>query len=280
MENPKSIPVEVSHLFKTLDEKLISLLESLSDQDWTKQTVAIKWKVKDVASHLLDGNLRTLSMQRDGYFGEKPVGVHDYQELVNWLNRLNSDWVQATHRISPSVLIALHKATGPDVSAYYASLDPWQPAVFAVDWVGDKTSYNWMHLAREYSEKWHHQQQIRDATDKPGIMTREFFYPAIATFMLALPHTFRRVEADPGTNIQVEVTGEAGGCWFLSRKENQWQLSTEPIENPDAKVKIPPEISWKLFSKSLRANEVMSHIEISGNRELALQVLEMVSVMA
>jgi hypothetical protein len=162
MANSDQIPLDVRHLFKSLDEKLIALLESLSKEDWDRQTVAVKWKVKDVVSHLLDGNLRTLSIQRDGYYGEKPVGLHDFQELVNWLNRLNADWVKATRRLSPEVLIFLHKATGQIVSDYFASLDPWEEAVFSVDWAGESTSLNWMHLAREYSEKWHHQQQIRE----------------------------------------------------------------------------------------------------------------------
>ena len=57
--------IEVAHLFEPLDKKLIELLESLTPEEWHKQTVAKLWKVKDVASHLLDGNIRTLSIQRD-----------------------------------------------------------------------------------------------------------------------------------------------------------------------------------------------------------------------
>ena len=274
------IPIDVRHLFKSLDEKLIALLQVLSEEDWDKKTVAVKWTVKDVVSHLLDGNLRTLSMQRDQYFGEKPVGVHDYQELVNWLNRLNADWVKATHRISPGVLIDLHKATGPAVSKYYASLDPWKQAVFSVDWAGESTSYNWMHVAREYSEKWHHQQQIRDATNHEGIMTKEFFHPAISTFFFALPHTFSRIEAPTGTIINVKIKGEGGGDWFLVKEEDEWSLLEEIREEATTEVEIPAGISWKLFSKSLRPAEVSSVVKITGDQELGEHVLEMVSVMA
>ena len=274
------IPLDVRHLFKSLDEKLIVLLESLTVEDWEQQTVAIKWKVKDVVSHLLDSNLRTLSIQRDGYYGEKPVGLHDFQELVNWLNRLNADWVKATRRLSPQVLIHLHKATGPNVSEYYASLDPWAEAVFPVDWAGETTSLNWMHLAREYSEKWHHQQQIRDATGKDGIMNKEFFYPAISTFMLALPFTFKKVEASKGTTIQVAISGEAGGEWHLIKTREAWELAASIDGDPTTSVSIPAEISWKLFSKSLRPAEALPEIKLSGDTQLGMQVLEMVSVMA
>ena len=46
--------------------------------------------VKDLASHLLDGNLRTLSMLRDDYAGEAPSDV-SYAGIVANLNRLNAD---------------------------------------------------------------------------------------------------------------------------------------------------------------------------------------------
>lgn len=275
-----TIPIDVRHLFKTLDEKLMELLKSLSPEDWDKQTVAVKWKVKDVVSHLLDSNLRTLSIQRDGYYGEEPVGLHDFQELVNWLNRLNADWVKATRRLSPQVLIHLHQSTGPLVSDYYASLHPWHQATFAVDWAGETKSFNWMHLAREYSEKWHHQQQIRDATGKEGIMTREFFHPAISTFILALPFTFKGIEAPDGDTIEIVIDGEAGDSWYLSKHSDAWELVQSLSDKPTASVTIPPQISWKLFSKSLRPAEVIDQIKISGDTRLGNQVLQMVSVMA
>ena len=56
--------IETTHLFPVLDQKLIELLKSLSPEDWNKQTVAKLWTVRDIAAHLLDGNLRTLSLSR------------------------------------------------------------------------------------------------------------------------------------------------------------------------------------------------------------------------
>src|SRR6185436_5803192 len=65
-------PIFTAHLFGKLEDKLLELLRSLSPEDWEKQTVAPKWKVKDVAAHLLDTQLRKLSICRDGYIAERP----------------------------------------------------------------------------------------------------------------------------------------------------------------------------------------------------------------
>ena len=63
--------------------------------------------------------------------------------------------------------------------------------MFPVSWAGEQESANWFDIAREFTERWHHQQQIRLAVEKPGIMTREFYYPVLDCFMRALPYSYR-----------------------------------------------------------------------------------------
>nr|WP_299341531.1 maleylpyruvate isomerase N-terminal domain-containing protein [Allomuricauda sp.] len=276
----QKIPIDTRPLFKPLDKKLIELLKSLEADDWNKQTVAKDWKVKDVVSHIIDTKLRTLSMQRDKYFGEKAPEINSYGDLVAFINKLNADWIQASKRFSPEVLIFLLESIGDSTADYYNSLDPWDEAIFAVDWAGESKSYNWMHLAREYTEYWHHQQQIRDAVGQQGIMTKTFFHPFMDTFFQALPHTFKDVEAEPGTLVEVHITSDIGGTWYLQKLEGDWQLVEKADNTHDAYVEIPFDVSWILFSKSLRPHEVMGKVKIEGRKELATKVLEMVSVIA
>ena len=275
----KNIPIDVVGMLPLIDQQLMALLRSLEPADWQKPTVAKLWSVKDVAAHLLDGNIRVLSMLRDGFRGENP-SINSYQDLLDFLNGLNADWVKAMKRVSPEMLILLHELTGPLYCRYYASLDPFDQAGFAVDWAGESESKNWMHIAREYTEKFLHQQQIRDAVGKPGIMTREIFYPFIDIFMRALPHTFRHTAAARGTCVQLAVTGGIGGSWFLTRQNNSWDLVKETSYQPATIVELAPDDAWKLFSKSIRAEQIRDKINIQGDPQLAAIALGMVSVMA
>jgi uncharacterized protein (TIGR03083 family) len=279
MNQTPTVPINVVHLFPELDRELISLLRSLTPEEWQKQTIAKLWRVKDVVAHLLDGNIRILSMLRDKYTGESPQ-INSYQDLLDYLNGLNADWVKAMRRVSPDMLILLHEATGKAYGDYYASLDPFGKSGFAVDWAGENESRNWMHIARDYTEKWLHQQQIRDAVGKPGLLTKKFFYPFLDTFMMALPHTYRNVMAENGTSIQLTVPGDIGDSWFVKRENNNWILTKEKIADPSAHVSIDADIAWRLFSKSLRPEEVIHKVEIAGNQELGEVALTMVSVMA
>lgn len=275
----QQIPVDVVDLLPVLDRKLIELLKSLTPEEWEKQTIAKLWNVKDVVAHLLDGNIRVLSMLRDNYRSEE-TSIGSYQDLLDYLNELNADWIQAMKRVSPGILTLLHEATGPQYCSYYKSLNPFDKAGFAVDWIGETESKNWMHIAREYTEKFLHQQQIREAVNKPGLMVPAFFYPFIDVYALALPYTYRNVKAEEGTIVRVTVTSNIGGSWYLIRINDKWQLNKRMVAAPTAELILDPDTAWKLFSKGLSPDQVRDKVTIVGDAELAEVALTMVSVMA
>jgi hypothetical protein len=47
----------------------------------------------------------------------------------------------------------------------------------------------------------------------------------------------------------VEISGECGGQWFLSRENGKWELLKEPAAELGARVTIPQEIAWRIFTK-------------------------------
>jgi uncharacterized protein (TIGR03083 family) len=274
------VPIETRHLFPVIDKKLIELLRSLTPAEWVAPTIAREWTVKDIAAHLLDGNWRTLSLSRDKFLGEKPPQLNTYEELVAYLNQLNADWVKASQRMSPLLITDLLESTGPLYYEHLASLDPFAPAVFSVGWAGEKVSQNWFHIAREYTEKWIHQQQIREAVGKPGLMTRTLFYPFINTFMQGLPYTYRDVVANEGTAICVNITSDIGGTWYLVKQQEAWNIAYSIENEPAATVWIAPDIAWKRFSKGIAAAQAYKDVAISGDQALGEKVLNMISVMA
>src|SRR3954466_15389489 len=105
-------PILVADLFPEINCRLVELLRSLAMDEWNVPTVSSRRTVKDIASHLLDGTLRRLSMQRDGFFPAGGSGRPRSDEtLMCFLNRLNDEWEIATRRLSPKVLIDLIEST-------------------------------------------------------------------------------------------------------------------------------------------------------------------------
>ncbi|MEL7119988.1 MAG: maleylpyruvate isomerase N-terminal domain-containing protein [Bacteroidota bacterium] len=277
MEKPQ--PIYLVDLLPQLDDLLIHFLEDLSIKEWELQTIAPKWKVKDVAVHLLDGNLRTLSMLRDNYYGEK-AEVNSYSELVEFLNQLNADWVQATRRLSPKVIIDLLKASGKEYCDYLKSIDPHDKAVFSVAWAGENESQNWFHIAREYTEKWHHQQQIRLAAGKTELLLEdEWSFPYLDTSVRALPHHYRSLEGEQGDVIKFVFRGKTDKVWFLKYHKG-WELYTHLEAQPRAEVIIKDEIAWRIFTKGIKKEDALDQSKVIGKKVLGLKVFDMLAVMA
>lgn len=183
-------------------------------------------------------------------------------------------------RVSPQLLIDLLETTGKQYSKVMAAADLFAPAPFSVAWAGEDESVNWFHIAREYTEKFHHQQQIREAVGKQGILTAELFYPCIDTFMCGLPHTYRTVKANTSTLIQITVTGEAGGNWYLLKMAEGWTLIKNAGSVPDTTVTLLPDIAWKVFTKGIDPQTALEVSNISGNINLGENLFNMVAVMA
>ena len=270
-------PVIVSELFPIVLEELIKLLSELTKEDWDSATQSGPWSVKDVCLHLLGGDISNLSWKRDGFsvFSE----INSYAHLVQLVNEHNARWVKSTQHFSPQLLISMLKFTGDHMTEYVRSLDPLALGV-PVDWVGPNPAPNWLDLAREYTERWHHQQHIRDAVGKPGLKEARFLAPVLDTFILALPRTFRKVVAKQDTAIHINTSGGVIRDWVMVNNSGQWELYEGIAANPQASLSMPDDIAWRIFTNGISLEEARKQAHFSGDAELAETVLETTSIIA
>ena len=278
-------PILVVDLFPEVTSRLLELLRSLSDEEWHLPTVSSRRRVRDIASHLLDGSLRRLSTHRDGYQPPDPrAQQRKYEPLLGYLNRLNDEWETGTRILSPNVLVGLIEWADAQLADLFESLDMHAPAHFPVAWAGETESKTWMDVGREYTEKWHHTQQIFDAVKRPStIMNQRLGKPCLDIFMRALAFTFQDVHAEPGVAVVVTVVGEAGGDWQIERQSDRWEQIAEPPASPTAVVTMDHDTAWKLVTKRRSRDAIRQqfpNIRIDGEESLGQHVLDMVSVMA
>lgn len=274
------IPVPTIHLFHPLDQLLIELLHSLSAEEWDLQTLAPAWKVKDVAAHLLAGNVRNLSISRDNFYDPSAAHISTYQDVVRYLNLINNDWVKAMQSVSPQMLITLLSITNSLYSDHLSKLDPFEKSVFPVAWAGDEESQNWFHIAREYTEKWHHQQQIRHAIGHASpLFSNTFFKPYLETSLRAVPYRFRNLHAEQGDTFSLIVSGEGGGEYHFIYQTDRWIAMAETPSYSVAKVHIDDQVIWRMLSNEISMDELKNRTTISGKKEIAEAFLGMTSVM-
>ena len=264
-------PILVAPLFRPLNDELVALLRTLKDDEWNAPTVASGWSVKDVAAHLLDTALRRLSSQRDDH--QTPADLSG--GLVQLVNYMNKEWVTTARRLSPVILTDMLDRYGQQMSEFFMKLDPHAPAHYAVSWAGEEASPMWFDIARELTERWHHQQQIRDAVGRPPLYDPRYFAPVIDTFVRALPFTYRSVNAPEGTSVAFEIADV--GNWYLHR-ESAWTLSRDGNGQPATTVKMNGDTAWRLFTKGISRETARQRIEIGGNRQYGEQVFSTLAI--
>lgn len=273
-------PVFLLDRFPGLHGQLMNLLRELDGADWGRPTVCALWSVKDIVAHLLDTSLRRLSYGRDGLDPSPGPTIASHADLIAYLNRLNAEWVAAARRLSPGVLIELLDSTAPEVHRFFQSLDPHAQAGFGVAWAGEESSPVWFDIGREYTERWLHQQQIREAVGAPGLTSRQWLHPTLDIFVRALPHTYRTVPAEAGRSVRLELEGEAGGVWTLVRQGEAWKLFTGSGGAPTTRIALSQDTAWRLFSKGLSQETARRRIKIEGDPQLGEPVLSALAVMA
>jgi hypothetical protein len=220
-------------------EDLIGLLDGLSADEWVAPTEAGHWRVKDVALHLLDDDLGWLSRGRDGDNSGLLPTNGDYRDFVRSLDAKNERWVVGAGGLSRRVVVDLLRWSGDQVDAYYASIDLHGPS--GVVWASDSSVPRWFDLSRDLTERWVHQQHIRDAVGRPGRHDR-FLPDVLSTFVWAFPHQYT-AEALDGTVVRIELG--TGGRWHLIRAHGGWNLEQGPGSAPAATLELAATVAWR-----------------------------------
>ena len=232
-------PRDTRPLIAGIHADLLALLASLRDTEWAAPTEAGHWTVQDVALHLLAGDLGQLSSWRDGHGAGLLAADGGYRAFAAALDAKNQQWVGAARGLSPRVVTDLLHWSGEQAGQYYVTVDLRGMAI--VSWASDGPVPRWLDIGREMTERWVHQQHIRDATGRPEDHAR--FLPAVlATFAWAFPHQYRPVAA-PGTAVQLDFG--SGGRWRLTRRADGWELDEGTARSPVAALRMPPHLAWR-----------------------------------
>jgi len=129
-------------------------------------------------------------------------------------------------------------------------------------------------VGRNYTEYWHHQQQIRDAVGAPGLVSRKWLGPVLELFVRAVPLAYAGVERGC---VVIEIEGEAGGVWSFVAGEGLREGASEVW---DARVVLDKDVAWRLFTKGLGKDVAREGMRFDGDLRLAERFLDVLAVMA
>lgn len=275
--------LDVRPLLTQERRELLGLLRSLKSDDWSAATVCPGWDVHDVVGHVLNDYIRRLSGIRDGFAG---ATFGSDETLPTYLARTNDDFVRATRQCSPELMIELLAHLGPKLDRLWTTFDLTARASLDVSWAGTGPSPAWLDIAREYTEYWVHQQQIRDAVGLPGADRPELVHPVLDTFLRALPHTLHTLTRPNGTVVRVVIPGSSGDTWHAMVDGDRWRMAgrdevdTAAHERIAATVTIDADDFWRLATRGITVPEARRRARSRGDAALVAAMTSLLAVIA
>jgi len=272
-------PLRTADRFAPLAARLLDLLRDLAPEDWDRRATR-RWQVRDVVAHLVDTDLRRVARHRDGHAGPPPPRpITSADDLRSLIDGLNESWVAASARLSPAILIELLELSAGSCAEALVALEAASadaPAAFPVAWAGHSTSPVWLDVARELTDRWHHQQQIRRATGRPFLDDPCFARPVLETFLYALPPAYSTADAAPAASIEIVAAAPVDTAWRLVRWDDGWQLAlgtvatgAPALPRADASLVADPESLALALTRSIPVAEARARVRVSGRAELA-----------
>jgi hypothetical protein len=154
--------------------------------------------------------------------------------------------VTETGFLRPVLLVDLLARTSPLVEAMWAGADLRAPSE-GVWWAGIDLAPVWLDIAREFTEDWTHQQQIRDAVGRPALTEAQFLDPLIDTFLRALPNTYHHVPAGLlGESVLITIDDHGRELtWPLRAEPAGWTLHRAQLFAHTARVRLPADTLWR-----------------------------------
>ena len=271
--------VDVRQVMEQERAEFVRLLRSLTDEDRDKPTVCEEWTVGDLAVHLLGDDLSFLSRNRDarrnedldsttGGAGSAGPREQQWDAFVEALDAHNNRWVEAGRFLSARLVAELLEFTGPKVAEFLESADSSTPGE-VVSWAGPDPAPWWLVGAREFTERWVHHQQIRDAIGQPGLNGPSFVAPILASAMHGVPRAFNGVEAPEDTTIAIDVTGRAGFSWAVRRDADGWKLYEGLTREAATRLTLDQDTAWRFLMGLMGVDETRGKVTVEGDEGLA-----------
>lgn len=244
---------------------LLSILDALAADDWQQGTPCPGWTVHDLALHLLGDDFGVLSILRDGHGA--PLPAHSAVSLAEAIDELNESWIRAgAGRLSPRMLRGLLSWSGDETHHFFAAVAYDAPSPMGVSWAGASPSPHVLEVARRYTERWLHQQQLREATSRGPLTDPILTRVLVQALAHCLPVAYADTPAPAGAAVRFEVTDFPTLRIGLRREGTGWRLVPgREVSEADCTIAAPAEPLWRAWTTNGAAAELRAAATVQGS---------------
>jgi uncharacterized protein (TIGR03083 family) len=267
------MPLDVTPFLRPERAALLELLGGLSDDEWSRPTECPAWSVRGIALHVLGDDLSLLTRQRDASTDSLTLFAVDHPGLTfrGLLDGFNEHWVSAARFMSAPLLVDLLDVVGRWSAEFYETVGLDTVAREPVQFFAtlDPSPY-WQVIAREYSERFIHQSQIRRALGRSDL-DGELVVTAACIHAHLLAAWARDFAPVAGATVELVVGG--AGAWTLRRAGDAWSVQADG-GTADATITVADDAVVRLVGRGLDAAELATVVSFSGDTDLARGLFE------
>lgn len=242
-------------------ERFLTLVESLESDDWEKPTACPLWNVRQILAHVT-GSAASYARWSEFMRQGNPKLQRPYRASgLSFLASMNQIQVDDRASATPEGLIDELRTVGPQAIAtrkrlplLLRTLRLPLPTLGIVP-IGYLTDLIYTR------DMWMHRLDICRATGREMIQTSQ--HDGHITALVVRDLARKLTPRLRGRALAYELTGISGGCWSLG--ESDRQIATITMDALDFHL---------LASGRLPANELASHVSITGDTQIARLALE------
>ena len=266
MARPDEAPGDIPEAFGIERARLLKLLATVSETDWQKPSPCPEWTVLGLCAHLVGNDLSLLSRYRDQYHGTpSPEGLAE-ADFIEWIDKLQMEWVWAARRLSPRLVVDLLAWTGPQLVDAIKQQDPVVRSA-RVSWAGPDVVPVWLDQVRELSERWIHRQQLLQALDRSPDLRPELAEPILEGLRWAYPFRLSQIRAELGDTVSIDISGSVTAKWHLVAAPAGWDFRSEPGSRVAASLSMTTDEAWRLLTNNL-AVDSQAQLHVSGEARI------------
>src|SRR4051794_3588735 len=187
-------------LLSAVWSSIAKLCGNLDEEQWLLATDCPGWSVKDNVAHML-GTERMLLGE-----SQPDIDVANVAHVRNDIGTLNERWIEPLRQLPGREVLAAFEATTARRLTALRALDAaaWDEEGFTPEGPGPYRQF----MAIRVFDCWFHEQDIREALDRPGGLEGPVADHAIERIQRGLPYVVGKKAAAPqGSTVVFEVVG-------------------------------------------------------------------------
>jgi uncharacterized protein (TIGR03083 family) len=255
-----------------LDEvwsSLGELLQALDEEEWSRPSPLPGWTVQDNVAHIVGTELMLAGEQLPSTGIDRTTHPH----VRNQIGELNEAWVESFRGRPPADVLADFEAITAARLESLREMSDEEWAAEAVTPAGPSTYGRFMQI--RVFDCWLHEQDIRDATGRPGDELGLAVEVTLDEMVTAMGFVVgKRAGVEPGRSVTFELTDGGAVVRVIDVEVAERAAVVDRLDGPaTVTIRLPVGVMTRLCAGRAPLDELRERIELSGDVELGERVI-------